>query len=61
MKKLLFAMAVGASLAWAFDPDQGPRRRELVRQKLTDSGLVKQSSSSAYTSNTYATGTTAGH
>ena len=28
MKKLLFAMAIGAALAWLFDPDAGARRRD---------------------------------
>ena len=27
MKKLLFAMAIGAALAWLLDPDNGTRRR----------------------------------
>jgi hypothetical protein len=34
MKKLLFAMAIGAALAWAFDPELGSRRRDSVRRKL---------------------------
>lgn len=34
MKKLLLTMAVGAGLAWAFDPDAGSRRRESLRRKL---------------------------
>ena len=32
MKKLLFAMAIGAALAWLFDPDAGSRRRDSLRQ-----------------------------
>jgi hypothetical protein len=34
MKKLLFAMAIGAALAWAFDPDSGARRRNSLQRKL---------------------------
>lgn len=44
MKKLLFAMAIGAFMAWCFDPEQGTRRRELVRTKLADTGLTSASS-----------------
>jgi hypothetical protein len=40
MKKLLFAMAIGAALAWLFDPDAGARRRDLVRRKLDERGLT---------------------
>jgi hypothetical protein len=40
MKKLLFAMAVGAALAWLFDPESGSRRREMVRRKLAERGLI---------------------
>jgi hypothetical protein len=40
MKKLLFAMAIGAALAWLFDPDSGSRRRDLVRRKLDERGLT---------------------
>lgn len=40
MKKLLFAMALGAFLAWALDPEQGSRRREDVRRRLADAGLI---------------------
>jgi hypothetical protein len=36
MKKLLFAMAIGAALAWLFDPDSGSKRREVLRRKLDD-------------------------
>jgi hypothetical protein len=43
MKKLVIAMAIGAALAWAFDPDQGSRRREQVRGKLADKGLLGSS------------------
>jgi hypothetical protein len=40
MKKLLFAMAVGAALAWLFDPEAGSRRRDSLRRKLRESGLM---------------------
>jgi hypothetical protein len=40
MKKLLFAMAIGAALAWLFDPDTGSRRRDLIRRKLDERGLT---------------------
>ena len=40
MKKLLFAMAIGAALAWMFDPDAGSRRRALLRRKIDESGLT---------------------
>ena len=43
MKKLLFAMIIGAALAWAFDPDSGSRRREALRRKLDETGLTKAS------------------
>jgi hypothetical protein len=40
MKKLLFAMAVGAALAWLFDPDAGSRRRDALKRKLNEQGLT---------------------
>ncbi len=40
MKKLLFAMAIGAALAWLFDPDTGSRRRDQIRRKLDERGLM---------------------
>ena len=40
MKKLLVAMALGAALAWLFDPDTGVRRREQLRRKLDERGLT---------------------
>ena len=40
MKKLLFAMAIGAALAWLFDPDAGSRRRDTLRRKLDQRGLT---------------------
>jgi len=40
MKKLLFAMALGAALAWLFDPDAGSRRRDSLRRKLEERGLT---------------------
>ena len=49
MKKLLIAMAIGAALAWLFDPDNGVRRRETVKRKLEDKGVMTSSSSA----NTY--------
>ncbi len=39
MKKLLFAMAVGAALAWLFDPDAGSKRRDSLRRKLDQRGI----------------------
>jgi hypothetical protein len=44
MKKLLFAMAIGAALAWLFDPDAGSRRRDTVRRKLDERGLTGSAS-----------------
>ena len=38
MKKLLFAMAIGAALAWLFDPDAGSRRRDALKRKLRREG-----------------------
>ena len=46
MKKLLFAMAIGAALAWAFDPDQGSRRREQVKHRLEEKGILGSKSAS---------------
>ena len=40
MKKLLFAMAIGAALAWLFDPDAGSKRRDMLRRKLDERGLT---------------------
>ena len=40
MKKLLFAMALGAALAWLFDPDAGSKRRDALRRKLDERGLI---------------------
>jgi hypothetical protein len=45
MKKLLFAMAIGAALAWLFDPDAGSRRRDQIRRKLDERGLTGPASS----------------
>jgi len=47
MKKLLFAMAIGAALAWLFDPDSGARRRESLRRKLDEKGLTGPNASPA--------------
>jgi hypothetical protein len=41
MKKLLFAMAIGAALAWLFDPDAGSKRRDMLRRKLDERGLTR--------------------
>jgi hypothetical protein len=41
MKKLLLAMAIGAALAWLFDPDAGSRRRDMLRRKLDERGLIR--------------------
>ena len=40
MRKLLFAMAMGAALAWLFDPDAGSRRRDMIRRKFDERGLT---------------------
>ena len=40
MKKLLFAMALGAALAWLFDPDAGSKRRDALRRKLDERGFI---------------------
>jgi hypothetical protein len=45
MKKLLIAMAIGAGLAWLFDPDNGTRRRDSLRHKLEERGLTAPGSS----------------
>lgn len=45
MKKLLFAMAIGAALAWLFDPDAGSRRRDGLRRKLDETGLLGSNAS----------------
>jgi hypothetical protein len=45
MKKLLFAMAIGAALAWLFDPDAGARRRDALKRKLDEKGLTGPASS----------------
>ena len=42
MKKLLFAMVVGAALMWLFDPDAGSRRRDGVRRKLDEMGVTSK-------------------
>lgn len=34
MKKLLFAMAIGAGLAYVLDPDNGGRRRAALQRKF---------------------------
>jgi hypothetical protein len=44
MKKLLLAMAIGAALAWLFDPDAGSRRRDMLRRKLDERGLIRPGS-----------------
>ena len=35
MTRLLLGLALGATSAFLFDPQHGPRRRELVRDKVT--------------------------
>jgi len=40
MKKLLLAMAIGAALAWLFDPDAGSKRRDALRRKLNERGIL---------------------
>ena len=44
MKKLIVAMALGAALAWLFDPDNGVRRREQLRHTLDERGLTGKGS-----------------
>ena len=44
MKKLLFAMGIGAALMWFLDPNAGSRRRDVVKQKLDEKGLTRSSS-----------------
>jgi hypothetical protein len=39
MRKLLIAMAIGAALAWLFDPESGSRRRDALRRKFDERGL----------------------
>jgi len=40
MKKLLLAMALGAALAWLFDPEAGSKRRDSLRRKLNERGIT---------------------
>lgn len=40
-------MALGAALAWLFDPDAGSRRRDAVRSKLERRGMGGMTSASA--------------
>jgi hypothetical protein len=47
MKKLLLAMAIGAALAWLFDPDAGSRRRDMLRRKLDERGLIRPAATPA--------------
>jgi hypothetical protein len=47
MKKLLLAMAIGAALAWLFDPDTGSRRRDMLRRKLDERGLIRPAAAPA--------------
>jgi len=54
MKKLLIAMAIGAGLAWLFDPDNGTRRRESVRRKLDERGLTAPGATSPETASSLA-------
>jgi hypothetical protein len=53
MKKLVISMALGAALAWAFDPDNGSRRREDVRRRLEEKGLLGSSSATPADLDTY--------
>jgi hypothetical protein len=55
MKKLVFAMAIGAALAWAFDPDQGSRRREQVKHRLEEKGVLGSKSGSSSTASNVST------
>jgi hypothetical protein len=49
MKKLLLAMAIGAALAWLFDPDAGSKRRDALRRKLDERGLSGSTTSAPMT------------
>ena len=42
-KGCLVAMALGAALAWLFDPDAGHRRRDGLRRKLEERGILNSS------------------
>jgi hypothetical protein len=44
MKKLLFAMGIGAAVMWFMDPDAGSRRRNTVKRKLDEKGLMSSAS-----------------
>ena len=44
MKKLLFAMGIGAALMWFLDPEAGSRRRDTVKRKLDEKGLTRSAS-----------------
>ncbi len=46
MKKLLIAMALGAALAWLFDPDAGSRRRASLKRKLDQQGVTGRATTS---------------
>jgi gas vesicle protein len=39
MFKILFGAAIGAAAAWFLDPNDGTRRRNLVRDKATKRDL----------------------
>jgi len=43
----MFAMALGAALAWLFDPQNGPRRRADVKRKLEQKGVLGNSDTSS--------------
>ena len=43
MKKLLFAMALGAALAWLLDPDNGARRRSSLKRRIDKTGVTAPS------------------
>ncbi|MBA3288361.1 MAG: YtxH domain-containing protein [Acidimicrobiia bacterium] len=49
MKKLLFAMVIGAALAFLFDPETGARRREDLKRRLAEKGLISSSDASSAT------------
>jgi len=38
MRKMLFALAIGAALAYLFDPQLGAKRRDGLKSKLDRSG-----------------------
>jgi gas vesicle protein len=40
MFKILIGAAIGAAAAWFLDPNDGPRRRNIARDKATQAGAT---------------------